>query len=228
MGSEEDIKAATLPPADLKKLKAQQRKAAKKAEQEKQERLLQERKEHQQQQQHHKRPHNQQEKELDAPPVDDLLPTKLATVEDPLEQAMKFLQPLQDFGSKNIETHLLAFEVYSRKRKPLLMVQSVKRALKVDANHPELHSCLIRLFRFLEEEKLLSDAVSNAAVAAVLKTESQNALQQLGRYAAEQRVSGAQSQLTSSPSSRNETDGRFRSFEGSRGRLGSNRFEKRT
>ena len=57
--------------------------------------------------------------------------------------------------------------------KPLLMVQSVKRALKVDANHPELHSCLIRLFRFLEEEKLLSDAVSNAAVAAVLKTESQ-------------------------------------------------------
>ena len=53
------------------------------------------------------------------------------------------------------------------------MVQSVKRALKVDANHPELHSCLIRLFRFLDEGKLLSDAVSNAAVAAVLQTESQ-------------------------------------------------------
>lgn len=169
--SEEDIKAATLPPADLKKLKAQQRKAAKKAEQEKQERLQQERKE--QQQQHHKRPHNQQDKEPDAPPVDDLLPQKLATVEDPLEQAMKFLQPLQEFASNRIETHLLAFEVYLRKRKPLLMVQSVKRALKVDANHPELHSCLIRLFRFLDEGKLLSDAVSNAAVAAVLQTESQ-------------------------------------------------------
>jgi len=170
--SEDDIKAATLPPADLKKLKAQQRKAAKKAEQEKQERLLQERKE-QQQQQHHKRPHNQQEKEPDAPPVDDLLPQKLAMVEDPLDQAMKFLQPLQEFGSKHIETHLLAFEVYLRKRKPLLMVQSVKRALKADPDHPELHSCLIRLFRFLEEGKLLSDTVSNAAVAAVLQTESQ-------------------------------------------------------
>merc|ERR1712071_283832 len=45
--SEEDIKAAALPPADLKKLKAQQRKAAKRAEQ----------------QPHQKRPHNQQEKE---------------------------------------------------------------------------------------------------------------------------------------------------------------------
>jgi len=57
--------------------------------------------------------------------------------------------------------------------KPLLMVQSVKRALKADPDHPELHSCLIRLFRFLEEGKLLSDTVSNAAVAAVLQTESQ-------------------------------------------------------
>ena len=53
------------------------------------------------------------------------------------------------------------------------MVQSVKRALKADPDHPELHSCLIRLFRFLEEGKLLSDTVSNAAVAAVLQTESQ-------------------------------------------------------
>ena len=78
---------AALPPADLKKLKAQQRKAAKRAEQEKQEKLQQERLEKQQQQQqqqqqqpHQKRPHNQQEKEPDAPPVDDLLPQKLARV----------------------------------------------------------------------------------------------------------------------------------------------------
>ena len=73
---------ASLAPADLKKLKAQQRKAAKKAEQEKQERLIQEQKERQlQSQPHQKRPHNQpQDKEPDAPPVDDLLPQKLARV----------------------------------------------------------------------------------------------------------------------------------------------------
>lgn len=36
-------------------------------------------------------------------------------VEDPLEQAIKFLQPLQEWGANYIETHLLAFEVYLRK-----------------------------------------------------------------------------------------------------------------
>ena len=59
------------------------------------------------------------------------------------------------------------------------MVQSVKRALKVDANHPELHSCLIRLFRFLQEGQLLDDQVSNAAVVTVLKTETDALFDQL-------------------------------------------------
>jgi hypothetical protein len=36
-------------------------------------------------------------------------------VEDPLDQAIKFLQPLQEWGSNHIEVHLLAFEVYLRK-----------------------------------------------------------------------------------------------------------------
>jgi peptide alpha-N-acetyltransferase len=36
-------------------------------------------------------------------------------VEDPLEQAIKFLQPLQDLASDRIETHLMAFEIYIRK-----------------------------------------------------------------------------------------------------------------
>lgn len=36
-------------------------------------------------------------------------------VEDPLEQAIKFLQPLQDLASNRIETHLMAFEIYIRK-----------------------------------------------------------------------------------------------------------------
>ena len=38
-------------------------------------------------------------------------------MEDPLEQAIKFLQPLQEWASDKIETHLLAFEVYARKCK---------------------------------------------------------------------------------------------------------------
>lgn len=36
-------------------------------------------------------------------------------VEEPLEQAIKFLQPLQTLATHRIETHLMAFEVYYRK-----------------------------------------------------------------------------------------------------------------
>lgn len=38
-------------------------------------------------------------------------------VDDPLEQAIKFLQPLQTLAKDIIETHLMAFEVYYRKSK---------------------------------------------------------------------------------------------------------------
>lgn len=53
------------------------------------------------------------------------------------------------------------------------MAQSVKRALKVDPNHPQLHSCLIRLHRFLTDGDLLNGNVSHPAVASVLKSETQ-------------------------------------------------------
>ena len=52
------------------------------------------------------------------------------------------------------------------------MVQSVKRALKLDADHPSLHSCLIRLSRFLTDGRLVDETVSNPAVASVLKNQS--------------------------------------------------------
>lgn len=39
----------------------------------------------------------------------------LFQVDDPLEQAMRFLQPLQSLAKDRIETHLMAFEVYYRK-----------------------------------------------------------------------------------------------------------------
>ena len=38
--------------------------------------------------------------------------------EDPLEQAVFFLKPLQMLSSKNIETHVFAFEIYRRKGEP--------------------------------------------------------------------------------------------------------------
>lgn len=53
--------------------------------------------------------------ETHPPPSEDIQADKLASTTDPLQQAVKFLIPLQSFASSRIETHLLAYEIYSRK-----------------------------------------------------------------------------------------------------------------
>ncbi|KAH0500867.1 N-alpha-acetyltransferase 16, NatA auxiliary subunit [Microtus ochrogaster] len=65
-------------------------------------------------------------------------------VDNPLEEAIKFLTPLKTLAADNIQTHLLAFEIYFRKGKFLLMLQSVKRAFAIDSNNAWLHECLIK------------------------------------------------------------------------------------
>lgn len=81
--------------------------------------------------------------------MDELIPEKLERPTDPLEKAIEFLKPLQQLAKERIDTHLLAFEVYSRKSKILLMIQSIKRARAIDAEHPEVHRCLTRLMQLL-------------------------------------------------------------------------------
>lgn len=173
-----------LAPSELKKLRNKQRKAQRKAEQESalaaQVQVKRE--------QHHKARQQQEQGDPEAPQLDELIPEKLARVEDPLEQALKFLQPLRILAADRIETHLMAFEIYFRKEKPLLMLQCIKRAWRLDSDNPELVDCLVRFQRWLEES--LSGLHPN--VAAVLKTETQPMV--LGRSAlqiAEQSVSGA-------------------------------------
>lgn len=104
--------AESLAPGDLKKLRNKQRKARRKAELERQQAAhVQEKRE-----QHHKS-RQQGDAEPDAPQMDELVPEKLARAEDPLEQAIRFLVPLQTLAGKTVDTHLMAFEIYSRKRK---------------------------------------------------------------------------------------------------------------
>ena len=98
-------------PSELKKLKNKQKKAKRKAEQEKQS---------QQQAAARKELHNKSQKmrnEEDGESVqkDELVPEKLERPEDPLGEAVKFLVPLQQFAAKDLNTHLLAFEIYYRK-----------------------------------------------------------------------------------------------------------------
>ena len=53
--------------------------------------------------------------EFNSQAKDELMPEKLQRPEDPLQEAVKFLQPLQQLAAKDLRTHLFAFEIYYRK-----------------------------------------------------------------------------------------------------------------
>ena len=101
-------------PSELKKLRNKQKKAKRKAEAEKA---------NAQQAQQRKEAHNKSQKrgpggegdELDTPQKDELLPEKLERPDKPLEEAAKFLIPLQNLAKQDIETQFAAFEIYYRK-----------------------------------------------------------------------------------------------------------------
>lgn len=139
------IFSENLPPAELKKLRNKQRKAAKKKAEQENAQAAQAN-----QKKENKQRNANQDGDPEAPQLDELIPDKLARPEDPLEKAIEFLRPLQLLGKDRIETHLMAFEIYSRRGKLLLMLQSLKRARAIDANNPTLHNCIIRFYKALE------------------------------------------------------------------------------
>ncbi|GAQ88611.1 N-terminal acetyltransferase [Klebsormidium nitens] len=75
---------------------------------------------------------------------------KLAQVEDPLSESVQYLQLLQQHAAQAIETHLLAFELYIRKKKLLLALQAVKRLVSIDVTHPDVHRSLVTLFHTVD------------------------------------------------------------------------------
>ncbi|KAA3489308.1 N-alpha-acetyltransferase 16, NatA auxiliary subunit-like [Gossypium australe] len=80
-------------------------------------------------------------------PVDpDPYGEKLLKTDDPLSEATKYLKLLQKNSSDSLETHLLSFEVNMRKQKILLAFQAVKQLLRLDADNPDSHCCLIKFF----------------------------------------------------------------------------------
>ncbi|XP_070553999.1 N-alpha-acetyltransferase 15, NatA auxiliary subunit-like [Ptychodera flava] len=151
-GKTEEIDTENLTPKELKKLKSKQRRAER--------RKAEEKRKEEEKTAESKQQKNKHDAELDGPKEEELLPEKLERVENPLEQALHFLKPLQSFASGKIETHFLAFDIYSRKGKLLLMLQSIKRAQSIDANHPYLQYCLCELSRRADKEPNLPEAVS--------------------------------------------------------------------
>ncbi|MGH0162686.1 UNVERIFIED_CONTAM: hypothetical protein FKN15_064898 [Acipenser sinensis] len=95
---------------ELKKLRNKQRRAQKKAQLEEEKKNAEKEK----QLKNQKKKKEDDDEEIGGP-KEELIPDKLAKVENPLEEAIKFLTPLKNLVKNKIETHLLAFEIYFRK-----------------------------------------------------------------------------------------------------------------
>ncbi|KAJ4718198.1 N-alpha-acetyltransferase 16, NatA auxiliary subunit-like [Melia azedarach] len=134
--TEEDNDKANLPPSQKKKLKQKQRKAEARAKKEA------EGKSEESSASGVSKSGKRHVKPVDPDPHGE----KLLQVEDPMSEATKYLKLLQKNSPDSLETHLLSFEVNMRKQKILLAFQAVKQLLRLAAENPESHRCLIRFF----------------------------------------------------------------------------------
>ncbi|KAL5056904.1 hypothetical protein RYX36_028508 [Vicia faba] len=133
---EEDSEMSKLLPAQKKKLRQKQRKAEARAKKEAEE------KNEESSASGISKSGKRHTKPVDPDPRGE----KLLQVEDPLLEATKYLKLLQKNSPDSLETHLLSFELYMRKQKILLAFQALKQLLRLDAEHPDSHCCLIKFF----------------------------------------------------------------------------------
>lgn len=75
---------------------------------------------------------------------------QLAHVADPLAEAVKYLELLQEHAPQQLATHVLAFDVHFRRSKLLLALQALKRQLRLEPDSPDVHRCLIRYFHTVD------------------------------------------------------------------------------
>ncbi|VFQ87375.1 unnamed protein product [Cuscuta campestris] len=133
---EEDNEMSKLPSAQKKKLRQKQRKAEARAKKEA------EVKSEESCASGVSKLGKRQVKAVDPDPNGD----QLLQVEDPLVEATKYLKLLQKHSPDSLETHLLSYEVNIRKQKILLALQAVKHLVRLDADSPDSHRCLIKFF----------------------------------------------------------------------------------
>ncbi|VDM34120.1 unnamed protein product [Hydatigera taeniaeformis] len=148
-GQEENKQGANPSSSEMKKLRNKQRRAERRAEVSKEDERKREHQNHQRNRDRNEDPENR------PPEVEQLSPQKLARPENALNEASRFLQPLIDLSGNRVETHCLAYEVFERKGKYLLMLRAIRRGIKLPTakDHPWFNECLCRfLIRMSELE----------------------------------------------------------------------------
>ncbi|EGW07011.1 NMDA receptor-regulated protein 1 [Cricetulus griseus] len=143
---EHEADTANMSDKELKKLRNKQRRAQKKAQIEEEKKNAEKEK----QQRNQKKKKDDDDEEIGGP-KEELIPEKLAKVETPLEEAIKFLTPLKNLVKNKIETHLFAFEIYFRKAAKMVYYldsSSQKRAIELattldgSLNNRNLQTCM--------------------------------------------------------------------------------------
>eukprot|EP00003_Mantamonas_plastica_P025083 TRINITY_DN4833_c0_g1_i3.p2 TRINITY_DN4833_c0_g1~~TRINITY_DN4833_c0_g1_i3.p2 ORF type:complete len:235 (-),score=117.61 TRINITY_DN4833_c0_g1_i3:976-1680(-) len=80
-----------------------------------------------------------------------------------LEASVKLVRRLERYSPDRIETHLAAFDVAMKRNKVLQALRALKRAQKIDADHPELVTRVVQFFKqgMANENEELQDIVSS-------------------------------------------------------------------
>ncbi|KAK0416501.1 hypothetical protein QR680_012527 [Steinernema hermaphroditum] len=80
--------------------------------------------------------------------MEKLDPEKLLEA-DPLQEATNFVSFIMRLNQvTDLEAFVLAFEVYLRRDKVLLMLQALNRAVKIDPGHPLLHVAKVKFLKY--------------------------------------------------------------------------------
>lgn len=155
-GDQSQLEENSMSKSELKKLRNKQRKQKRKQAEEERKKQEQEKANKSRQQR------NKVDDESEGIKKDELDANKLVSVENPLQEARSFLTSLLLHHSKRIETHVLAFEIYEREKKFLLMIRSLLRAKRIvdgGAKHPSIH---VRLMKFVKAVSDSSTEISDA------------------------------------------------------------------
>lgn len=152
--------------SELKKLRNKQKKQALKAQQEKEERMKQEQKK----KDLNKAKNKDDGGDGDIQAEEDLQAEKLERPENALEELNKFLKPLEEFGLDQVETHILAIEVYSRKQKVLLMLKFLKKLKKFNNKIEDKAKFHYYICKFLLKYKA-SKSTLNETIVSVIENE---------------------------------------------------------
>ena len=84
---------------------------------------------------------------------------------------MRFLRPLQMLSPTQLLPHLMAFEVNLRKKKIVLMLQSLKKALAIAPEDPGVFKATARFLKYFAQAQADKEAPLNPTLVAVVEAE---------------------------------------------------------